>query len=334
MTSIGRPDYPRFVTRDPSLIESPMVAEMHQRWLSARNDNLLPGFWDLQMWERPALLPFVSVVTIQPKVFRVRYRFVGEAVKQFCHRDLAGVYLDEWRTSSAAWSEGVFRQASKNSEPLFGYDSLILHDGTPLDSFFGVFPLTDRGGEATSCVAIDDYQGDPVETARDFPQFGEVRPEPGAYPRTTSLDFLGYCRESTAAVYAYWNDKRGDRFAPRPDQIDLAELTSFQHGLLFVDVARGTGRLTYKWVGERSRLVRGYDPTGMTVEEAYFGRNAAAALENYRLCIEEHAVVYDWDHVPTSDGLRREEEALGLPLSSDGKSVDMVMAYLEFEDGK
>ena len=113
----------------------------------------------------------------------------------------------------------------------------------------------------------------------------------------------------------------------------MAALAPWRAGLLFVDVARGTGHLTYKWVGQRSSAIRGYDPTGMAVEDAFFGRNAAAALENYRLVIEEHAVVYDWDHMPTRDGLKREEEALGLPLSSDGRSVDMVMVYVEFDDG-
>ena len=332
MTSIDRPDKPRYVTTDPSLIESPMVAEMHQRWLAARRDNQIPGFWDLQMWERPALLPFVSVATIQRPTFRVRYRFVGEAVKQFCHKDLAGVYLDEWNFSSVQWVENVFRQVSETRQPLFGYDSLILHDGTPLSSFFGTFPLSDRGGETTSCVAIDDYHGNPIETARDFLQIGRINAEPAAYPRTISLDFLSYCRESTAAIYAYWNDKRGDRFAPSRSDIDLAALTPWHAGLLFVDVARGPRRLVYNWVGARSIAVRGFDPTGMTVEEGYFGRSAAAALENYRLVVEEHAVVYDWDHMPTSDGSKREEEALGLPLSSDGKSVDMVMVYFEIED--
>lgn len=284
------------------------------------------------MWERPALLPFVSVVTINRHAFRVRYRFVGEAVKQFCHKDLAGVYLDEWNFTSARWSEDIYRQVSASGQPLFGHDSWILHDGTPASSIFGVFPLSDTGPETTSCVAIDDYTGNPTETAPDFLAIGQVPPAPSAYPRTTSLDFLGYCRESTAAVYAYWNDRRGARFAPSRRDIDLAELAPWQAGLMFVAVDRAAGRLTYQWAGERPRAVRGYDPTGMTVEAAYVGRSAAAALENYRLVIEEHAVVYDWDHAQASPGGKREEEALGLPLSSDGRSVDMVMVYVEFED--
>ena len=332
MIPLERPEGQRFATADFRLNESPLVAELHDRWRSALRENRLPGFWDLQLWERPALLPFVSVVTINRKVFRVRYRFVGEAVKQYCHKDLAGVYLDEWNFTSARWVESIYRQVSETRQPLFGYDSWILHDGTPASSRFGVFPLSDSGSEATSCVAIDEYQGTLADSTPGFFQVAKTNLVPDAYPRTTSLDFLGYCRESTAALYAYWNDKRGRRFAPRPEDLDFAELAPWHAGLLFVDVARGSGRLTYRWAGARSCAARGYDPTGMTVEEAYVGRSVDAALQNYRLIIEDHAVVYDWDHAPARSGLKREEEALGLPLSSDGVSVDRIMVYVEFED--
>ena len=67
--------------------------------------------------------------------------------------------------------------------------------------------------------------------------------------------------------------------------------------------------------------------TGMRVEIGFFGASLEAALENYRLVIEGHTLVYDWDRTPSGDGSTREGETLLLPLSPDGETVDMVLVY-------
>jgi hypothetical protein len=67
----------------------------------------------------------------------------------------------------------------------------------------------------------------------------------------------------------------------------------------------------------------------MAVQDAWFGASLDAALENYRLVIEEVRPVYDWDRTPAPSGFAREAETLLLPLSSDGTTVDMVLVYQE-----
>ena len=78
-------------------------------------------------------------------------------------------------------------------------------------------------------------------------------------------------------------------------------------------------------------MLRGREVTGRRVALAYFGASLEAALENYRLVIEEQLPVYDWDKTPSEDGFTREGETLLLPLSSDGETVDMVLVYQEVD---
>ena len=58
-------------------------------------------------------------------------------------------------------------------------------------------------------------------------------------------------------------------------------------GILVIEVAGGEGReLIYRIVGERGVRLRGYDPTGMTVSKAAFGRSVAHVLANYSVVID------------------------------------------------
>ena len=122
---------------------------------------------------------------------------------------------------------------------------------------------------------------------------------------------------------------------PAESFIDPFRLRYLIENLIVVEiVARPDGvgrRYRYRLIGTRPTRLRGREVTGLTVEEGYFGASLAAALENYRLVIEEKKPVYDWDHTPAESGFAREAETLLLPLSSDGRSVDMVLVYQEVD---
>ena len=156
------------------------------------------------------------------------------------------------------------------------------------------------------------------------------------YPRTTALDFLERCRPSTAAFYRYWDGKRRGRHMPSRADIDPLEMKSWLAGTALIDVKRDPAaperyELRYRLIGTQPTKLRGRDVTGMLVTIGFFGANLDAALENYRLVIEEKTLVYDWDRTPSADGFAREGETLLLPLSADGETVDMVLVYQEVD---
>jgi hypothetical protein len=156
------------------------------------------------------------------------------------------------------------------------------------------------------------------------------------YPRTTSPDFLERCRPSTAAFFRYWDSKRRGRAMPSRADIDPLEMKPWLAGTALIDVTHTPDRLVpytlrYRLIGTQPTKLRGRDVTGMSVEIGWFGADLSAAMENYRLVIEEKTLVYDWDRTPSADGFSREGETLLLPLSSDGETVDMVLVYQEVD---
>lgn len=149
------------------------------------------------------------------------------------------------------------------------------------------------------------------------------------YRRSTSLDFLATCSPMLSAFYTYWNEKRGDRKMPSRADLDPIEMKRWLPGIIIVDVLENPRRLVYRLVGSRSVALRQTDVTGKTVIEGYHGTTLDDVLENYRLVIDEHRIVYDAEQKPSGSGLLKDSETLLLPLSSDGHRVDKVIIYLE-----
>jgi hypothetical protein len=75
--------------------------------------------------------------------------------------------------------------------------------------------------------------------------------------------------------------------------------------------------------------VRGYDPTGKSVGEAYFGESAGDATECYDRVVETRMPVLD--PLPFLERRRgyRGAESLFLPLSNDGFAVNMIMVFFD-----
>jgi hypothetical protein len=166
----------------------------------------------------------------------------------------------------------------------------------------------------------------------DFPLFAKT----AAYPRLTGADFLTRCSPNVRAFYEYWDSKRlladGAR-RPMPSRADLdpTEMKPWLANIILVDVSDEPRRLSYRLVGSNQVDLRQRDVTGKPVEEGYFGESLAAVQENYRLVIDEGLPVYDWSPIPSASGVPRPAQALLLPLSGNGLTVDKVIVYMETE---
>lgn len=160
--------------------------------------------------------------------------------------------------------------------------------------------------------------------------------EPPAYPRLIGTSFLTRCSPRVRAFYEYWDSKRlqsdgGHRPMPARADLDPTEMKPWLANILLVDVQDAPRRLSYRLVGSNQVDLRQRDVTGKPVEEGYFGESLAAVQENYRLVIDERVPVFDWSSVPSASGVPRPAQALLLPLSSDGRTVDKVIVYMETE---
>jgi len=134
-------------------------------------------------------------------------------------------------------------------------------------------------------------------------------------------------------MYAYWQRKRGGRPMPARADIEPAEIKRLLPGMLLVDVRPapdGTQDFVYRLVGTREVDMRGNDPTGKRVVEAYYGKSADDVTDCYRRVAESRRPFLDDDcyHLPGQEW--SPSASIYLPLSADGSRVDMVLVYSSF----
>ena len=156
------------------------------------------------------------------------------------------------------------------------------------------------------------------------------QPEESAHALSTSEELLHNATGGVAQVFRYWDRARGARVMPSPSEIDFLELRPWLPGIVMIEVAGSAKReLIYRVVGERALRMRGYDPTGMTVEKAAFGRSVSQVLANYGVVIDLRIPLYGWNEGESVDGKLVGSGTLLLPLSDDGQRVDWVLVYVE-----
>ncbi|TDQ82274.1 PAS domain-containing protein [Dongia mobilis] len=138
---------------------------------------------------------------------------------------------------------------------------------------------------------------------------------------------IGECDERLISIYTYWNEKRGTRAMPGRPDIDPADLKAHLPLLCLIDVVPDARRYVYRLVGTREAEMRGRDPTGKAVAEAYYAERAGDTTDYLdRVLATGRPLLYRGTYHPlptrTETG-----EVLFLPLSRDGHAVDMIMLY-------
>jgi hypothetical protein len=159
------------------------------------------------------------------------------------------------------------------------------------------------------------------------------------YPRTTDMaDMARRCYPETLAFYRYWDSKRAaltdvpQRRMPRRADIDPLEMKRWLPCLQLLDVLPDRAlplerRLIYRLVGEQEIAVRGYNPTGRSVEDCAIGKDSSDPAGNYRIVVDAGHPVYDWSKIPHPKGFLVSQECILLPLSEDDVHVSHVITY-------
>lgn len=141
-----------------------------------------------------------------------------------------------------------------------------------------------------------------------------------------TADWRDTCHPDVLRVLEYWQEKRGARLMPSRADIDPGELKRYLPHITLVDVVDGGGSYVYRLVGTKEVELRGYDPTGKSVIEAYFASSAESALANYDAARITRAPHYVCDPYQVVDRYIGEED-LFLPLSQDGETVNMILVF-------
>jgi hypothetical protein len=140
-------------------------------------------------------------------------------------------------------------------------------------------------------------------------------------------------RSSLWCIYQNWLTQRGARMLP--DWRDIYPIDArFSLGLVsLIDVTDHPRRFRYRLVSRKLTERLGYEMTGRYVEDIPDIKTKMYVQNLYAEAVDLRAPLYErnkrffksrsWEH-----------EVLVLPLSSDGKAIDMLMIYRETYDPK
>ncbi|MBI2254496.1 MAG: PAS domain-containing protein [Proteobacteria bacterium] len=138
---------------------------------------------------------------------------------------------------------------------------------------------------------------------------------------------IAACHESVRAVVVYWREKCAGRPMPGRTDIDPIDLKRFLPSIMLVDVVPDERRFVYRLVGTLEVAGRGYDPTGLSVAEAFYAASLEEGLATYEYVVRERRPFCFREPYLTADNWHEEEDTIYLPLSGDGQNVDKILVY-------
>ena len=125
-------------------------------------------------------------------------------------------------------------------------------------------------------------------------------------------------------LHLYWVTKRGLRIAPSRAEMRPEEIAPLLPYVYIVDIIDRPRRFRFRLVG--TRIVEGYgeDVTGRFLDEVDLGDKGSAIQAEYEKTANEQAPTAGSWNFSKKDGRELDYEHLVLPLSSDGRTIDML----------
>src|SRR5262245_36959386 len=135
--------------------------------------------------------------------------------------------------------------------------------------------------------------------------------------------------------YDLWVSLRGDR--PMPSRKDLDPLhipSEFLPNLMLIDVLNEPRRYRYRLVGTHVVSASGEDRTGQTFENVGFFKVHPVVVEQYDKVVDTGRPLHSLEpFMNFVTGSTYEVDRLLLPLSGDGRRVDMLIVLFHFKTG-
>ncbi len=140
------------------------------------------------------------------------------------------------------------------------------------------------------------------------------------------------CKDaSLLAIYNYWESKRAGRLFPSRSDIDPADLVPHLGHMVLVDVEYEPFRLHYRLIGSTITTMMRRNATGLYYDELYSPDILASIYSSYRWMIANKRPTRTYGEPVIGDRAAYHiHEALNLPLSSDGETIDKVLGALAF----
>jgi hypothetical protein len=126
-------------------------------------------------------------------------------------------------------------------------------------------------------------------------------------------------------MFNYWMSKRADRIAPGRDEIDPADFTRILPRVMIADVISEPLDFRYRLSGTGICNVHGEDLTHLHVRDLQPPQYGALIYDHYAQAVSEKRPLLHLIYLKSIDKVRTYARLI-LPLSSDGKIINMLMA--------
>lgn len=137
-----------------------------------------------------------------------------------------------------------------------------------------------------------------------------------------------------AFLRSYWDSKCAGRRMPARGDIRPSEMKEYLGWVLLVDVLDSGEDFRFRTVGTRVTEYFLMDSTGKTVSEAFipFGEDAVeAVLATHRKVSREAIALRTYGSAAVFDRAFLDFDAIFLPLSEDGRDVNMILSAFTFD---
>ncbi len=127
------------------------------------------------------------------------------------------------------------------------------------------------------------------------------------------------------ALFGYWREKRGPGARPARADLDPLEIPTLLPIVGLIDVLDGGARFRYRLMGTEIVDMDGHDPTGRFLDEVLPDSGYADYLIGLlREVTRERRPLYGESDFRGQDRIQRRVRRLFMPLSGDGRAVDMI----------
>ncbi len=135
-------------------------------------------------------------------------------------------------------------------------------------------------------------------------------------------------------LYRYWHSRSRGRAMPSRADIDPTDIPRLLPSIILTDVVENGRRFRYRLVGTTITHAAGLEMTGRYLDEVLPGPDYQTyILSLYRQVADRRRPVYsESEFIAPSTGTEWQAIRLLLPLSSDGVTVDIVLAGQVFAD--
>jgi len=134
-------------------------------------------------------------------------------------------------------------------------------------------------------------------------------------------------------LYQYWRAQRGARRMPSRADIDPVEMRFILGFVMLIDVSQPGPEFRIRLQGSELSWWIGQELTGMNLADVPSHDLEALARRQFEGVVAT-AEPLGWIGNDAIDGIRRNYQALILPLSSDGKFVDLLIAAVRCGNGE